>query len=179
MRVYPSGGDVASACDATTPPAPGRFSTTTVWPQCRETTSPSVRVRMSTPPPAAYGTKICTGLDGNSDCADATPPAANIATAAAAIRNHLPMAALPILLLRLLLQVSIAMASPSGAGHGNCQGMLTIPRIASSFGASTRRPRSCCKPRPSRNKGEFDGGCRGTNLAQGPGREGLAREGIS
>src|ERR1700730_12254594 len=153
MRVYPSGGAAASACDATTPPAPGRFSTTTVWTHCRETTSPSVRARMSTPPPAA----------------DATPPAANIATAAAAIPNHLPMAFLPIFLLLLLSHASTPMASPQGADHGNCQGMLTIPRIASSFGASTGRPRSCCKPRPSRNKGEFDGGCRGTNLAQGLG----------
>src|SRR5580704_722902 len=88
MRVYPSGGDVTSAWDATTPPAPGRFSTTTDWPHCRETTSASVRARISTPPPAAYGTKICTGLDGNGDCADATQHAIDNAIAEAAIRNH-------------------------------------------------------------------------------------------
>src|SRR6516165_11691606 len=57
ISVYPSGADVASACEATTPPAPGRFSTTTDWPHILETTSPSVRARISTPPPAEYGTK--------------------------------------------------------------------------------------------------------------------------
>jgi hypothetical protein len=31
----------------------------------------------------------------------------------------------------------IPLASPRGAGHGYDQGMLTIPLIASSFGAST------------------------------------------
>src|SRR5260370_15044253 len=93
MRVYPSGGDATSACDATTPPAPGRVSTTTVWPHCRETTSPNVRARISTPPPAAYGTKLCTGLDRNDDVGDATPPA-TIATTASIIRNTTPMASL-------------------------------------------------------------------------------------
>jgi hypothetical protein len=35
---------------------------------------------------------MCTGFDGNSDCADAPPPIASIAAVAAAIRKHLPMA---------------------------------------------------------------------------------------
>src|ERR1700680_2633958 len=91
MSVWPSGAAVTSACEATTPPAPGRFSTMTDWPHCRETTSPSVRATISTPPPGAYGTKICTGLDGNSGCAKAaTPPAANIAVAATAVRSRRP-----------------------------------------------------------------------------------------
>src|SRR5205807_6848123 len=85
-------GADTSACEATTPPAPGRFSTTTVWPHCRDTTSPSVRARISTPPPAAYGTKMCTGLEGNEDCADAAPPAASIVATTAAAQIHLPMA---------------------------------------------------------------------------------------
>src|SRR5580698_2599460 len=106
MRVYPSGGDVTSACDATTPPAPGRFSTITDWPHCRETTSPSVRARISTPPPAAYGTKICTGLEGNGNGADATPPATNSAIAAAAIRNQLLKTSLPIISLLLFYRTS-------------------------------------------------------------------------
>src|SRR5450755_3954746 len=111
MRVYPSGGDVTSACDATAPPAPGRFSTTTPWPHCRDTTSPSVRARMSTAPPAAYGTKICTGFDGNGDCADAPPHTVNMATATAAIRNHQPMSSSPdafVLLSRVVLSHMVA-----------------------------------------------------------------------
>src|SRR5882757_4789771 len=102
MRVYPSGADVTSACDATTPPAPGRFSTTTLWPHCRETTSPSVRARISTPPPAEYGTKICTGLDGNAGWAGAMPAVVNATAATANVRNHLRTASLPIFLLLLL-----------------------------------------------------------------------------
>src|SRR6202035_5360607 len=122
MRVYPSGADVTSACDATTPPAPGRFSTTTDWPHCRETASASVRVRISTPPPAEYGTKICTALDGNGDCADAIPLAMNIAIAAAAIRNHLFKASLPIfsclLLSHVLSHACTLTTSRYGADHG-------------------------------------------------------------
>jgi hypothetical protein len=38
---------------------------------------------------------MCTGLDGNGDCADAIPPAADIATATAASRNQLPKNQLP------------------------------------------------------------------------------------
>jgi hypothetical protein len=85
-----------SACDAITPPAPGRFSMTTDWPHCFETTSPSVRARISTPPPAAYGTKMRTGLDGNGDCADAIPTAANVATVVTANLIHPRTASAPI-----------------------------------------------------------------------------------
>jgi len=84
-----------SACEAITPPAPGRFSMTTDWPHCFETTSPNVRARISTPPPAGYGTKIRTGLDGNGDCAEAIPTAANVATAMAVSLIHLRMASSP------------------------------------------------------------------------------------
>src|SRR5260370_41256130 len=83
-----------------------------------------------------------TGLDGNGDCADATPLAVNIATAAATLRNPLPMASLPIFSLLLQSHASLPTASPPGADHSNDQDMLTIPEIASSFGALTRRPRS-------------------------------------
>src|SRR6266481_875635 len=131
MRVYPSGGDVTSACDATTPPAPGRFSMTTPWPHCRETESASVRARMSTPPPAEYGTKICTGLAGNADWANAMPTAVKAAAAANAnIRNHLPKASLPIFLLLLLSHANIVTASSSDAKHGNDRGMFTTQPIA-------------------------------------------------
>jgi hypothetical protein len=43
--------------------------------------------------------------------------------------------------------------------------MLTIPEIASSFGALTDGRDEVANEKSSRNKGEFDGGCRGTNLA--------------
>src|ERR1700730_599114 len=118
MRVYPSGADAASACDATTPPAPGRFSTTTLWPHCRETASPSVRARTSTAPPAAYGTKIWTGLDGNGVWADAILPATSVAAAiVVAIRTHLPMVFLPIFSLVFPSHAGLPIASPSDADH--------------------------------------------------------------
>jgi hypothetical protein len=50
---------------------------------------------MSTPPPAAYGTKMRTGLDGNADWADAVTPAVSIAAATTVNPSHLPMAPLP------------------------------------------------------------------------------------
>src|SRR3954452_16193334 len=90
IRVYPSGGDVTTAWEAITPPAPGRFSTTTDWPHCLDTTSPRVRVSTSTPPPAGYGTRMWTDLDGK-DCADAAPVAAHSNAAAAVSRNQLPI----------------------------------------------------------------------------------------
>src|SRR5471030_642974 len=108
---------------------------TTPWLHCFETASPSVRDRISTAPPAGYGTKICTGLDGNGACADAIPPALNIAVTAARIRNQLPIASLPIFLLLVLSHAGFSLASPQGADQGYDQAMLTIPLIASSFGA--------------------------------------------
>src|SRR5947209_1273910 len=61
---------------------------TTDWPHARDTASPSVRARMSTPPPAEYGTKICTGREGNGACAEPLPSAAKIAAMTAAVRRH-------------------------------------------------------------------------------------------
>src|SRR5436309_1028244 len=101
IKVYPSGGAAMSACEAITPPAPGRFSTTTDWPHCLETASPRVRVSTSTAPPAAYGTKICTGLVGNDWASAAEAIVAMTAATNAAIRNQLVMAPLPLLSLLL------------------------------------------------------------------------------
>src|SRR4051794_32303752 len=91
IRVYPSGGEATTACEAMTPPAPGRFSTTTDWPHCLETTSPRVRVRTSTPPPAGYGTRICTDLEGNPLCANAAPAVSAAAATTAHILSQLAM----------------------------------------------------------------------------------------
>src|SRR5260221_13636547 len=104
------GGAASRPAEARPPPAPGRFSTTTVWPHCRETTSPSVRARISTPPPAAYGTRMCTGLAGNTDWAEAIPPAANIAAPATAAQNGLHMASS----LLVLLSASVSHTGPRG-----------------------------------------------------------------
>jgi hypothetical protein len=54
-----------------------------------------VRARISTPPPAAYGTKIRTGFEGNGDWADAATVVTYIAAATAANRDHPAMASLP------------------------------------------------------------------------------------
>ena len=47
------------------PPAPGRFSITGCWPQVFDSDCPSMRASTSTAPPAAYGTRMRTGLVGN------------------------------------------------------------------------------------------------------------------
>src|SRR5580698_3468657 len=178
MRVYPSGGDVTSACDATTPPAPGRFSTTTDWPHCRETTSPSVRARISTPPPAEYGTKICTVLDGNGDCADAIPPATDSAIAAATIWNHLFKASLPIFRFSFISYISFIarlIARPHAgdialwrrsrvrSGHvDNPADRVKFRRLERTVAINLRAKIL------ARRKGEFDGGCRGTKIVPDP-----------
>src|SRR6266700_5122234 len=95
---------------------------------------------------------MCTALVGNPDCAAALPPATNIASAKAANRTPLPnthpsnnlpaKTSLLIFSLGLLLHAGMAVALPQRADHGYGQDMLTIRRIASSFGALARRPRS-------------------------------------
>jgi hypothetical protein len=68
--VWPSGAAPATACPATTPPAPGLFSTTTGWPSVRAMCSPTARAVMSAAPPGALGTTMRTGLAGK-PCAHA------------------------------------------------------------------------------------------------------------
>src|SRR5688572_13550911 len=77
ISVVPSGADLATALAPIVPPAPGRFSTVTVWPHISPSFCPTVRARMSVALPAVNGTMIFTGLVGYS-CADASvasPPA--------------------------------------------------------------------------------------------------------
>ena len=80
--------------------------------------------------------------------------------------NHLFKPSLPVFLLLLLSHASMPTASPPGADHGNDQDMLTIPEIASSFGASRTAAITSRTKNRRGGKGEFNGGCRGTNLAQ-------------
>lgn len=54
--VYPSAGAVAATCAAITPPAPGRFSTTTLWPSASPMPLPTWRATISVMPPAPNGT---------------------------------------------------------------------------------------------------------------------------
>src|SRR6185503_2632322 len=71
ISVVPSGGDLATALAPIVPPAPGRFSITTVWPHISLSFWPIVLARMSVALPAVNGTTIFTGLVGKS-CADAS-----------------------------------------------------------------------------------------------------------
>src|SRR6201747_1118370 len=66
----------------------------TGWPQFFDSSSPSVRARMSTAPPAGYGTNRCTAFVGNPVWAEATFAAATTPAAKASVRTHL-MASLP------------------------------------------------------------------------------------
>src|SRR4051794_40918437 len=70
----------------------------TGWLQFFDSSSPSVRARISTAPPAGYGTNRCTAFVGNPVCAEAAPMVAITPAAVASIRTHPPMASLPIFL---------------------------------------------------------------------------------
>src|SRR2546422_8260150 len=63
------------------PPAPGRFSTTTVWPSCAVSLSETVRAMMSVPLPGVNGTMNLTVFAGQA-CAHAAACAAQSARAA-------------------------------------------------------------------------------------------------
>ena len=112
-----------------TPPAPGRFSTTTDWPHCFDTTSPSVRARMSTRAAGGIGHENMHGFRRKRRLRGCRcRRAASTANATAAIRNHLPMASLPIFLLSSLIARRHApMASPPAADHGIRSGHVDNP----------------------------------------------------
>ena len=63
-RVCPSAGALATKSVPTTVPAPGLYSTSTVWPQAVCRCCCSERARMSIAPPGALGTISVTGLLG-------------------------------------------------------------------------------------------------------------------
>ncbi len=65
------------------PPAPARFSTTTLWPMFSESFFATMRAAVSVPPPGAKPTVSVTVRDGKLDCASA-PVAASTAQASAA-----------------------------------------------------------------------------------------------
>ena len=70
------------------PAAPVTFSITTVWPSVARIRSPSVRASTSVGPPAANGTTMVIGFDGNvCACADEVMPA----NSASAIETNLPI----------------------------------------------------------------------------------------
>src|SRR5882672_3431080 len=72
------------------PPAPGRFSTTMLWPTFSESFFTMMRAVMSVPPPGANPTTIVTGRFGNVPCARAPAAAASAMTAA-----EIPLMVLP------------------------------------------------------------------------------------
>jgi len=62
--VYPSGGAAAAISVPTTPPAPVRFSTTTLWFSCRPSATAASLAAVSLGPPAAIGAMMRMGRDG-------------------------------------------------------------------------------------------------------------------
>lgn len=60
-RVWPSGAARAATWVPILPLAPGLLSTTTGWPQCRVSSAPSARARISMPVPGLYGTMMVIG----------------------------------------------------------------------------------------------------------------------
>ncbi len=63
-KVYPSGGDFATASAPMVPPAPPRFSTTTGWPSASESLCAMGRAKMSVDPPGGNGTTSFSGFEG-------------------------------------------------------------------------------------------------------------------
>ena len=64
QSVWPSGGDLATDSEPTTPPAPVRLSTTTGWPSSSDILGATRRVMMSVEVPAPKGTTTRTGRFG-------------------------------------------------------------------------------------------------------------------
>jgi len=62
--VYPSGGDLATSVEPILPPAPPRFSTSTVCPKTSVSPGAMVRAVISMFPLGANGTTMRIGLDG-------------------------------------------------------------------------------------------------------------------
>jgi hypothetical protein len=130
---------------------------------------------MSTPPPAEYGTKICTGLDGNDDCADATLHAIDIAIAEAAIPNHPFKVSLPIVSLLLFIgrliahldtkNIAASRRSQVRSEHvDNPADRVKFRRLNRTFAITLRAKILAKRKIFAKFKGEFDGGCRGTNI---------------
>src|SRR5262249_28795566 len=84
-KVYPSGGALATACPAISPPAPGLASIRTCCPHLTESCSPIARVAMSSALPGGTGSTILMGLFGYLSCASA---AAAVIEAAAIRAAH-------------------------------------------------------------------------------------------
>ncbi len=63
--VWPSGAALATVSSPIMPPAPGRFSTTTVSPSASCSLGAMKRAVVSAPPPGEYGTTSRMGLLGN------------------------------------------------------------------------------------------------------------------
>jgi hypothetical protein len=80
-------------------------------------------------------------------------------------KDQLRKAIPPHLLVASLLHVGWPKTSPSGAGHKYDPDMLTIPGIASSFGADQTAAIASRTKIVAKMKGEFDGGSRGKDLA--------------
>ena len=62
--VYPSGAALAASAAPMLPPAPPRFSITTVWPHISPSFWPTIRAEMSVAPPGGNGTMSRTGFVG-------------------------------------------------------------------------------------------------------------------
>ena len=102
--------------------------------------------------------KYARAWTGNGDCAEraaAARPASP--AAAAAIRNHLPMASLPNFSLRCFAYRTSRMplAAPRAQITATDRDMLTIPPIASSFGASTATAATVANERSSAKQGRM------------------------
>src|SRR5438552_13835820 len=73
-----------------TPPAPPRFSITTVCPRFSDSAGTTLRVTMSVPPPGAAGTTRRIGRVGYCAHADAWSPETSVSSAMNLVTAHLP-----------------------------------------------------------------------------------------
>src|SRR4051794_18411743 len=87
-RVCPSGAERAAISPPIIVLAPGRLSTTAVWPSPLLKCSARIRLVRSAAPPGGKGTTMRIGFDGNV-CAEAMPPHAAMArTVSPAVRKR-------------------------------------------------------------------------------------------
>src|SRR5690606_3652240 len=85
VTVWQSGAAAATVCAPISPLAPGRFSMTRFRPVRSDTAGPTMRIRMSAPPPAGKATITLSDLDA-APCAAAA--AGKAETASTPARNN-------------------------------------------------------------------------------------------
>ena len=178
--VWPSAGARATTSVPMIVLAPGRFSTTTLWPSALLSGCDSARATTSFDPPAGNGTTSRTTLDGKG-CAAAVRRSMRPTGPAPQSRAHV-LPSSPFLLFVRAVAVQPSIALPGGPGRlilrtdsiashpharRNCYGNACVPSLV------TQAPRlTCCRSLRWARKGEADGSpCKAREGCQGAAKQ--------